>query len=110
MSIHSFQEKIDEYKEKIPDQVYKNLCDYLMLEHKEELKKKEPIKKSTRKKPSGYLYFCIKRQPGLKDDNPEMSAIEITKKLMTMWGELSDREKKEWRDFAEYINKKFINY
>jgi len=69
----------------------------------EETKKpsKKNTKKSSAKKLTGYTYFCHENRSDVKDDNPEMSAAEITKQLDKLWKELSEGEKQEWRDNAQ---------
>ena len=63
--------------------------------------KKSSKKKSSAKKLTGYTYFCRENRSDVKDDNPEMSATEITKQLAKLWKELSEEEKKEWRENAQ---------
>ena len=63
--------------------------------------KKSSKKKSSAKKLTGYTYFCRENRSDVKDDNPEMSAAEITKQLAKLWKELSEEEKQEWRENAQ---------
>jgi hypothetical protein len=53
------------------------------------------------KKPkTGYAYFCSHNREGVKTDNPEMKAQDITRELARLWKELSKDEQKEWSDSA----------
>ena len=78
--------------------------DDLLVEEDKPIKKstkKSSNKKSSVKKLTGYTYFCRENRADVKDDNPEMSAVEITKQLAKLWKELSEEEKKEWRENAQ---------
>ena len=55
----------------------------------------EPPKKS--KKTNGYTHFCSANRTSVKEDNPEMSATEITKELARQWKELDEDEQNEWK-------------
>ena len=59
----------------------------------------EEEKKSPKKK-TGYIYFCSHNREGIKNDNPKMSAKEVTSTLARLWKELTKEEKKEWSDSA----------
>jgi len=64
--------------------------------------KPAPKKKTEgEKKPkTGYAYFCSYNREGVKTDNPEMKAQDITRELARLWKELSKEEQKEWSDSA----------
>ena len=63
--------------------------------------KKQAKKKETGEKPkTGYAYFCSHNREGVKTDNPEMKAQDITRELARLWKELSKDEQKEWSDSA----------
>jgi hypothetical protein len=64
--------------------------------------KKQAKKKETgEKKPkTGYAYFCSYNREGVKTDNPEMKAQDITRELARLWKELSKDEQKVWSDSA----------
>ena len=74
--------------------------DDLLVEEDKKPSKKS-TKKSSAKKLTGYTYFCRENRSDVKDDNPEMSAAEITKQLAKLWKELSEEEKQEWRENAQ---------
>jgi hypothetical protein len=65
--------------------------------------KKTSEKKTSEKKTSGYSLFCKEHRAEVKEDNPEMSAQEITKILAGMWKELEEDEQAEWKTKA--VNK-----
>jgi len=68
----------------------------------DEKPKKQAKKKETgEKKPkTGYAYFCSCNREGVKTDNPEMKAQDITRELARLWKELTKDEQKEWSDSA----------
>jgi len=52
------------------------------------------------KKTNGYTQFCSSNRASVKEDNPEMSATEITKELARQWKELDEDEQNEWKEVA----------
>jgi structure-specific recognition protein 1 len=50
------------------------------------------------KKMNGYTHFCSLNRASVKEDNPEMSATEITKELARQWKELDEDEQNEWKE------------
>ena len=68
-------------------------------EPKKESKNKTDDKKSPKKK-SGYVYFCSFNREGVKADNPDMKAQDVTRELARLWKELTKDEQKEWSDSA----------
>ena len=60
-------------------------------------KKLPAEKKTSEKKTSGYSLFCKEHRAEVKEDNPEMSAQEITKILAGMWKDLEEDEQAEWK-------------
>ena len=65
--------------------------------------KKVSDETKTAKKMTGYTYFCKISREGVKDDNQNMKATEVTKELARLWKELSDVEKEEWNDSAACV-------
>ena len=57
-------------------------------------------KKESPKKKTGYAYFCSHNREGIKTDNPEMKAQEVTRELARLWKELTKEEQKAWSDSA----------
>ena len=57
--------------------------------------KEKPAKKTT-----GYVLFCQEFRPEVKEDNPDLPQVEITKLLAQMWKVLSEEEKEEWKEKA----------
>ena len=49
-------------------------------------------------KKNGYTHFCSTNRASVKEDNPEMSATEITKELARQWKELDEDEQNEWKE------------
>jgi hypothetical protein len=50
------------------------------------------------KKTNGYTYFCSMNRASVKEENPEISATEITKELARQWKELDEDEQNEWKE------------
>ena len=57
-------------------------------------------KKESPKKKTGYAYFCSHNREGVKTDNPEMKAQDVTRELARLWKELTKEEQKAWSDSA----------
>jgi hypothetical protein len=56
--------------------------------------------KPAKKKTTGYVLFCQEFRPEVKEDNPELPQVEITKLLAEMWKGLPEDEKEEWKEKA----------
>jgi hypothetical protein len=67
---------------------------------KKQTNKKTDGDKESPKKKTGYAYFCSHNREGVKTDNPEMKAQDITRELARLWKELSKEEQKAWSDSA----------
>jgi len=69
-------------------------------EHKKDKSKKgkSEDKSQSGKKTNGYTQFCSSNRASVKEDNPEMSATEITKELARQWKELDEDEQNEWKE------------
>ena len=61
-------------------------------------KGKSEDKPQSSKKVNGYTQFCSSNRASVKEDNPEMSAAEITKELARQWKELDEDEQNEWKE------------
>jgi hypothetical protein len=61
-------------------------------------KGKSEDKPQSSKKMNGYTLFCSSNRASVKEDNPEMSATEITKELARQWKELDQDEQNEWKE------------
>ena len=67
---------------------------------KKQNKKTDDEKKESPKKKTGYAYFCSHNREGVKTDNPDMKAQDVTRELARLWKELTKEEQKEWSDSA----------
>ena len=56
--------------------------------------------KLAKKKTTGYVLFCQEFRPEVREDNPELPQVEITKLLAEMWKNLPEEEKEEWKEKA----------
>ncbi len=61
--------------------------------------KEKPAKKKT----TGYVLFCQEFRPEVKEDNPGLAQVEITKLLAQMWKDLPEEEKEEWKEKAAAV-------
>lgn len=66
----------------------------------ETLAVEEPVKKTSSKKMTGYVYYCSYYREDFKTSHPEMKKSEVNKELTRQWNELSKEEKKDWSDSA----------
>jgi len=53
--------------------------------------------------PSPYILFCNKKRQSVKDNNPDMTFNEQSKKLGRMWSNLSDEEKLKYADKRDLL-------
>ena len=62
-------------------------------------KKKKRVKDpNAPKKPlSGYMLYCKQMRQQVTDENPELKSKEIVSKIASMWRELSDEEKAQFK-------------
>jgi hypothetical protein len=70
---------------------------------KKQANKKTDDHKELPKKKTGYAYFCSHNREGVKTDNPEMKAQDITRELARLWKDLSKEEQKAWSDSASEL-------
>ena len=50
---------------------------------------------------SAYLFYVLAMRPIVKEENPEMSIIDISKKLGEMWKELPAERAQHYADLAQ---------
>ena len=67
--------------------------------NKEKKEKKDPDAPKGAK--NSYIFFCNEVRSDVKEENPEMKATEITKKMGEMWKELSDKKKVKYQKMAD---------
>jgi hypothetical protein len=67
---------------------------------KDKAKKKAADEKESPKKKTGYAYFCSINREGVKNDNPDMKAQDVTRELARLWKELDKDEQTEWSSSA----------
>jgi len=64
--------------------------------------KKAKKEKSDIKHPkSAYIFFCTEKRAEVKEQNPDMSAKDITVQLASMWKEIDDDTKKVFQELAD---------
>lgn len=63
-------------------------------------KKREP-KTGPKRAKSGYLYFCEENRSKIKDEHPEMSAIEVTSELGRRWNLLKEKGEKAIKKYND---------
>lgn len=68
----------------------------------ESVYKKEEVKKVKAKRPkqalTSYILFCNANRASVKEENGDLDPKDITRKLASMWKELSDEEKQPFID------------
>jgi hypothetical protein len=79
----------------------------------EELKKKSPKKEkidpdAPKAAVNSFILFCRDNRDKIKEKNPEMKAIDITKKLAEMWKDLEDEEKKEYQEKSKEDKERYV--
>ena len=62
--------------------------------------KKDVEDKPAKKKVTGYVLFCQDFRAEVKEDNPDLAQVEVTKLLAGMWKALPEDEKEEWKERA----------
>ena len=62
-------------------------------------------KKDVSKRKSGYILFCQENRDDVKNDNPTLSATEVTKILNQTWKSMEKEEKTEYNDRARSVAK-----
>lgn len=82
---------------------------------KESIKSLFPKKKvlkdenAPKKAKTSYMYFCDEMRSKIRDENPEMKMIEVSKILGSRWKELSDDEKAVYVKKASKDKNRFEN-
>jgi len=72
---------------------------------KEKKEKKDPD--APKAAVNSFILFCRDNREDIKNENPEMKATEITKKLGEMWKDLDDEDKKEYQEKANEDKKRY---
>jgi hypothetical protein len=78
--------------------------------NEEQLVSDKKKKISGPKKPmSAYIHFCMEKRNEIKEQNPNMSTIEITRELGRLWkGDYLDEEaRKKWTSMADQDKKRY---
>ena len=98
------------------DKTTKELSDILSSKVEESVDKKKISKKSISekknipKKPmSAYIYFCMEKRNEIKEQNPTMSTIEITRELGRLWKTdyLHQFDRKKWTSMSDEDKKRY---
>ena len=79
----------DRYKEEMANYVPSESEEPEKSEKKKRAKKPKDAPKNAK---SAYMFFCADKRAEVKEQNPELSAKEITTKLGAMWKEIKDNE------------------
>lgn len=56
----------------------------------------------------GYVRFTTERRDILKNEFPELSVLEVTKKLADEWNNMSEENKKPYLEAAEKDKDRFV--
>ena len=103
--------KDDEYV-KPKDNINLKPKDNEHVEKKKVLDKKkvsEEKKKEPKNPRSSYIYFCIEKRNEIKERNPQMSSVEITRELGRVWREeyIDEKSRKKWTLIASEDKKRY---
>ena len=104
---NEFQDKASTDKKRYEEQnkSYIRPSDDELVEKKASKKRTAKKKKADGpKKPmSAYIYFCMEKRNEIKDESPDMSAVEITRELGRLWREdySEEESRKKWISIAE---------
>ena len=101
-------EKYTKMAEEDKERASKELDEYVPPTEEElEAAKPKRGRKTSKKKSdkpkrgrSAYIFFCSSVRPGVKNDNPDLDAKEITKLLSEMWSDLKEEDDSE--DLQKY--------
>jgi hypothetical protein len=96
-------EKEDKTVEQVDEKSKKKVEKKVETDDEKPASKKKQVKKNeneSHKKKTGYSYFCSHNREGVKTNNTEMKAQDITRELARLWKELTKDEQKEWSDSA----------
>ncbi len=94
----------DRYKEEmanyVPSEVSEGESD--AEEKKDKKKRAKKPKDAPKNAKSAYMFFCQEMRASVKEENPELSAKDITTKLGAMWKEIKDDEEevKKYNELA----------
>ncbi|KAJ5075158.1 high mobility group protein dsp1 [Anaeramoeba ignava] len=56
---------------------------------------------------SAYFIFCRENREIIKQQNPNMRAVELTKQLAEIWKSLTDEEKQIYQDQAQQLKNEY---
>ena len=94
-------------KELQSDKTKKELAE--LLSNKVEKIKKIKDENAPKRPKNAYIYFCMEKRNEIKQQNPNMSTIEITRELGRLWkGDYLDEEaRKKWTSMAHEDKKRY---
>jgi len=71
--------------------------------------KKQKDANAPKKNKSAYMFYCQENRAQVKEENPEMKATEITKKLGAQWKSLEKDEKAKYDQMAAADKQRYQN-
>jgi hypothetical protein len=98
-STNTAKKIIESMTEKMEEEIAK------ITKTKEKKEKKDPD--APKAAVNSFILFCRDNRQDIKNENPEMKATEITKKLGEMWKALDDEDKKEYQEKANEDKKRY---
>lgn len=108
-----YKEKAEEDKKRYQDEMEIYNPEYKQSSNSSNDKKEKPKEKkdpNAPKKPcSAYILFSSDHRKQAKEENPELSTVELTKKLADMWKEASQKTKDKYEAKALADKKRYEN-
>ena len=57
--------------------------------------------------PNSYLLFCLEKREDLRNQNPTLSNVEISRMLGELWKKLKESERRPYKDRAKILQDEF---
>jgi hypothetical protein len=76
-------------------------------EKKEKKEKKDP--NAPKRTKSSYLFFCAEKRSEVKESNPNMGPMDVTRELGKLWRELSDEDKEQYKELSVSDNERYLS-
>jgi hypothetical protein len=85
---------LDEIKDEIKEVEKKNFT-----------KKKDP--NAPKRAMNAYICFSTEKRPELREENPDLSPMEITQKIAELWRDMSEKEKESYKKMAHHDKERY---
>lgn len=88
------------------DDKINEMCDKFLTNDFQKIKKMRDPNKPKKSK-TGYMLFCDKHRTELRSKNPDMKISDFSKLMGKMWSDLSDEDKKEFKNSADILREEY---